>query len=51
MKDVLGDAAPVVFDFRSDFADHYFENVNHLNPAGKVVMTSKLAVVLKQYLK
>ena len=50
LKDVLGEAAPVVLDFRSSFADDLFKNVNHLSPTGRVEMTARLAKVLKQYL-
>jgi len=48
---VLGDAAPVVIDFRASFADEDFLDVNHLSPAGKVRMTGRLAKALKPYLR
>jgi hypothetical protein len=51
LANVLGEAAPVVLDFRASAADEDFEDVNHLNPAGKVRMTERLAKAVKPYLK
>jgi hypothetical protein len=48
---VLGEAAPIVLDFRASAADEDFADVNHLSPAGKARMTERLAKALKPYLE
>ena len=47
---LLGEAAPVVLDFRASAPDEDFRDVNHLNPEGRVRMTERLAKALKPYL-
>ena len=51
LPNLLGEAAPIVLDFRSSFADEDFHDLNHLSPAGKARMTERLAKALKPYLK
>lgn len=51
LRDVLGEAAPVVLDFRASAPDEGFRDVNHLNGEGRVRMTQRLAKALKPYLK
>jgi hypothetical protein len=49
--DVLGEAAPVVLDFRASAPDEDFRDVNHLNAEGRIRMTQRLAKALKPCLK
>jgi len=51
LSEVLGEAAPVVLDFRASAPDQDFANVNHLNPEGRVRMTERLATALKPYIE
>jgi hypothetical protein len=51
LRNVLGEAAPVVLDFRASAADEDFRDVNHLNGDGRVRMTERLAKALKPYLR
>ena len=48
---VLGDAAPVILDYREVAPDEDFINVNHLNPQGRINLTRRLARDLRSYLK
>jgi hypothetical protein len=47
---VLGEAAPVVLDYRSVASDDEFYNINHLSSQGRIRMTKRLADALKPYL-
>jgi hypothetical protein len=51
LRNVLGEAAPVILDFRASADDEEFRDVNHLNGDGRVRMTERLAKALKSYLR
>ncbi len=48
---VLGDAAPVILDYREVAPDEDFININHLSPQGRINLTRRLARDLGTYLK
>jgi hypothetical protein len=48
---LLGDAAPVILDYREVAPDADFININHLSPQGRINLTKRLARDLKAYLK
>jgi hypothetical protein len=51
LPQVLGEAAPVVLDFRVTAPDEDFRDYIHLTEAGRARMTERLAKALKPYLK
>jgi hypothetical protein len=50
LTDALGEAAPMIFDFRESAPDEDFTDVNHLNPTGREHLSHRLAETLKRSL-
>ena len=51
LVDALGDAAPVVLDFREAAPDDDFIDVNHLSPRGREHLSHRLAGAMKSVLE
>jgi hypothetical protein len=51
LRTTLGDAAPVVLDFRDAAPDEDFHDVNHLNRDGRLHFSKRLARAIKPYLQ
>jgi hypothetical protein len=48
LTDALEEAAPMIFDFRESAPDEDFDDVNHLNSAGREHLSHRLAEALKR---